>query len=265
MAQRKRKGNVAKSGGGNTMFYVVLGVIAIGGLVAIGYALRGGGGGTAATELVEIDAADARALYDQATPVHLGEATAPVKVIEFGDYQCPACGDFSLQTKPFIVDRYVTTGQVQFTFYDFPLVSLHNHAVIAARAARCAGAQELPTPERLRNVPGDVNAGYWVYHDKLFQEQADWAYTQGSVVNEFIGYAADVGLDRDEFAQCLNSDRFADVVSANRLLAEQLRLSGTPTVIVNNQRIENWRPQNLSGVIEEALGAAAEPQEGAGE
>lgn len=246
------------------MFYIVLGVIALGGVMALGYALRGAGA-TAATELVEIDAPDARALYDQATPIRLGDPAAPVKIVEFGDYQCPACGDFSLQVKPFIVDRYVSTGQVQFTFYDFPLVSLHNHAVVAARAARCAGTQELPTPDALQNVPGDVNAAYWIYHDKLFEEQADWAYTQGSVVNQLTSYADDVGLDRGAFRECLNSDRFADVVSANRLLAEQLRLSGTPTVIVNNQRIENWRPQNLSSIIEEALGAAVGPREGEGE
>lgn len=262
MAQSKRKGNVAKSRGGNRVFYIVLGVIALAGVVALGYALRGAGTGAAATELVEVDASDARTLYDQARPVHLGEPTAPVKIIEFGDFQCPACGQFSLEVRPFLVDRYVTTGQVQFTYYDFPLVSIHNHAVIAARASHCAGDQELATPASLQSVPGDPNASYWVYHDKLFEEQGSWAYKQGSVVNDFVGYAEEVGLDRGEFAQCLNSDRFIDIVSANRMLAEELRLSGTPTIIVNNQRIENWRPQNLASVIEEALGTAANPREG---
>lgn len=269
MAQRQRKGNVSGKGGGNTMFYAVLGVIALGGVIAIGYALMGAGEGSAATELVEIEAADARALYDQATPITLGDPGAAVRIIEFGDFQCPACGTFSLQVRPVIVDRYVATGQAQFTYYDFPLVSIHPHAVLAARAARCAGAQELATtPDELRDIPGEVNAAYWVYHDKLYDEQESWAFTQGSVVRRFVDYAGDVGLDEGEFGQCLRSDRFADVVSANRLLAEQLRLGGTPTIIVNNRQVQNPTAQNVGTAVEEALGtgaAGAAPDQGDGE
>lgn len=246
------------------MFYAVLGVIALGGVIAIGYAFMGGGG-AAATELVDLQIADARDLYERATPVRLGSPDAPVKIIEFGDFQCPGCGDFSLGVRPAIVERYVTTGQAQFTFYDFPLVSIHDHAVLAARAARCAGDQELPAPAALQGVPGDANAAYWIYHDKLFEEQSEWAYGQGSPVREFVGYAREVGLDEDAFDACLRSDRFADVVTANQMLAQQLRLSGTPTVIVNNQRVENWSVQNLAAVIEQAMGAATGPVQDGGE
>lgn len=256
MAQRKRKGEVPNTASSNTMFYAVLGVIALGGVIAIGYALMGAGGGTAATEIVELDAPNAQALYDQAAPIRLGAADAPVKLIEFGDFQCPGCGQFSLQVRPFIVDRYVKTGQVQFTYYDFPLISIHDHAVLAARASRCAGEQSLETPASLVGVPGEVNAAYWAYHDKLYEEQGDWAYQQGSVTRDFIGYAGEVGLDEDEFGQCLNSDRFVDVVSANHQLAEQLRLSGTPTIIVNNRRLDDFGTQSLAEAIELALGQA---------
>ncbi len=259
MAQRKRKGEVPSRSGGNTMFYAVLGVIALGGVIAIGYAFMGASGGSAATELVELDAPNAQALYDQATPIRLGAADAPVQIVEFGDFQCPGCGQFSLQVRPFIVDRYVKTGQARFTFYDFPLVSIHEHTVLAARAARCAGAQELPTPASLQGVPGEVDAAYWAYHDKLFEEQGQWAYKQGSVIGDFMEYAADVGLDEGAFRECLESDRFADVVSANYMLAQQLRLSGTPTVIINNRRVADFSPQALAEVIEEELSAAAGP------
>ncbi len=264
MAQNKRKGQVPSRSGGNTMFYAVLGVIALGGIVAIGYALMGAGGGSAATELVELDAPNAQALYDQATPVRLGAANAPVQIVEFGDFQCPGCGQFSLQVRPFIVDRYVKTGQARFTYYDFPLVSIHDNAVLAARASRCAGEQELPVPASLEGVPGGVDAAYWVYHDKLFEEQGEWAYKQGSVTTDFIGYADDVGLDEGAFRECLQSDRFADVVSANYMLAQQLRLSGTPTVIINNRRVDNFSPDALAEVIEQELNAAAGPDAASG-
>lgn len=256
MAQRQRKGKAAQSSG-NGVFYGVLAVIALGGIIAIGYAVLGGGGGSAATELVELDAPDARSLYEQATPVRLGRADAPVKIVEFGDFQCPACGQFSLQVRGAIVDQFVKSGTAQFIFYDFPLVSIHDNAVLAARAARCAGDQELATPASLEGVPGEANAAYWVYHDKLYEEQGTWAYEQGSVAGDFVDYAEEVGLDRGAFEGCLESDRFADVVSANRLLGEQLRITGTPTVIVNNRRVDNWRAAALAQVIQEAAGVGA--------
>lgn len=246
MAQSQRKGKQGGQGGGNSVFYGVLGIIVVVGLAAIGYAMIGGGG-NAATDLVELDVANARALYEQATPVRLGPADAPVKVVEFGDFQCPACGQFSLQVRPTIIDQYVTTGKVQFVFYDFPLVSIHDHSVLAARAARCAGDQTLGDPDQ---------TAYWAYHDKLYQEQNNWAYKQGSVVRDFIDYARDLGLDTDAFGTCLKSDKYADVVTANRRLGDQLRISGTPTILVNNRRVNDWRPIPLSQVIEEALATA---------
>jgi protein-disulfide isomerase len=75
-----------------------------------------------------------------------------------------------------------------------------------------------------------------------------------------VEYAAEVGLDENAFERCLRSDQFADVVSANYMLATQLRLSGTPTVIVNNRRIDNPTAANLRAVIEEALQATGPPR-----
>ncbi len=250
MAQNKRKGKSAR-GGGNTAFYGVLAVIAIGGIAAIGYAFVGTGG-SAATELVDLDVSNTRALYEQAVPVRLGSEDAPVKVVEFGDFQCPACGDFSLRTRPAIVEQYVNTGKVQFVFYDFPLVSIHDNSVLAARAARCAGAQPVP------GSSDSESTAYWLYHDKLYQEQGTWAYKQGSVLGDFVDYARDLGLDAGAFEACLKSDRFADVVTANRRLGDQLRITGTPTVLVNNRRLGYPNALQLSQAIEQALGASGQ-------
>lgn len=252
MAQSQRKGKKGGQGGGNTAFYAVLGVIVVAGALGIGYALMGSGG-SAAMELVEMDVTSARELYDRAVPIRLGADDAPVKIVEFADFQCPACGDFSLQVRPTIVEQYVNAGQVQLIFYDFPLVSIHDKAVLAARAARCGGEQALPSAP---------HGAYWTYHDKLFQEQGSWAYKQGSVVGDFVDYAGQVGLDTDEFEACLRSDRYADVVTANRRLGDQLRISGTPTILVNNRRVQDWRPMQLARVIEEELANAAEGASG---
>ena len=223
MAQSQRKGTPA-SGGVNKVFYVVLAVIALAGVAAIGYALAGGGG-SAATEPIDLETADARALYDQATPIRLGANDAPVKIVEFGDFQCPGCGAFSLQQRPRVASL-VDSGLVQFIYYDYPLGGSHVHSFLAARAARCAGEQTLA---------GEEDA-YWVYHDKLYHEQATWS-PERQVVDRFVDYAGEVGLDAREFERCLNSDRYADVVTANRLLGDQLGVRGTPTILVNNRRI----------------------------
>ncbi len=227
MAPRQRKGTAPQTtGGGNGMFYGVLGVIAVAGLVAIGYAILGNGGGTAATELVDLDIESTRELYDQAVPIRLGAEDAPVKIVEFADFQCPGCGAFSLQVRPRILP-YIESGLAQLIYYDYPLGGSYVHSFLAARAARCAGEQGATTGG------GDT---YWAYHDKVFSEQSRWTREQ-DVVDELIEYGAQIGLDEGELASCIRSDRYADVVTANRILGEQLGVASTPTVLVNNQRI----------------------------
>lgn len=243
MAQRQRKGTPQESGGGNTMFYAILALIAVAGLLAIGYAVVGGNG-QAATEMVEMDVTDVRALYEKATPITMGSEGAPVKVVEFGDFQCPGCAGFATTVKPSIQNRYVDDGKVQFIYYDFPLGGSHVHSFLAARAARCAGEQELPGATR-------QNASYWAMHDKIYQEQPNWTY-KSSVVDDFVDYAAELGLDEGAFASCLRSDKHAEVVTANRLLGDQLRVMQTPTVLVNNRRVDT-NAQAVFAAIEEAL------------
>jgi len=111
---------------------------------------------------------------------------------------------------------------------------------VAARAARCAGDQ----------------GKFWEYHDLLFGQQSRWSTKPSVPIKQFEEYAAQLGLDTQAFGQCLNSDRHADVVSANRLLGEQLGVNGTPTVIINNKRVQ--RPLDygeLSELIEREAGA----------
>ena len=219
------------------MFYVVLGVIAVGGIIAIAYALSGGGGGgTAATEPVDLQAATAQEIYEQATPILLGQESAPVKIVEFADFQCPGCAAFSLQVKPQLTP-YIERGDAQLVYYDFPLGGSHVHSFLAARAARCAGDQQLEG----RNP-------YWAMHDKLYQEQPSWSPRQ-NVTDDFVGYAEEIGLDRRAFDRCLRSDRFADVVSANRLLGERLGVMSTPTVLVNNRQISGRTIQEMGNQL----------------
>lgn len=240
MAQRQRKGGTPpKAGASNTVFYIVLGVIALGGILAIGYALMGGGG-TAATEPVDLQAGSAQEIFEQATPIRLGQEDAPAKIVEFADFQCPGCGAFALQIKPRLMP-YIERGEAQLVYYDFPLGGSHIHSFLAARAARCAGEQELPERD-----------AYWAMHDKIYQEQAAWS-GQSDVADDFVDYAAEIGLDRRAFERCLRSDRYADVVTANRLLGEQLGVMSTPTVLINNRQVTGRTIQEMGNQLLSAL------------
>lgn len=197
--------------------YFVLGAVAVIGIAVVLWSVGTSTLSSAATAPVELEGLDdSERLVELAEGVTLGDEDAPVTVVEFGDYQCPGCGSFATNVKPQIELQLIEPGAAKFVFYDFPLVQIHPHAFLAARAARCAGEQD----------------AYWEYHDILFRMQPRWS-GQANAIGLFRDYASSVGIDTDAFNECLQSDRYADVVTANMHLGAQLGVSGTPTVLVN--------------------------------
>lgn len=199
-----------------TKIYVILGAVAVIGVGAVGYSV-GRGSGSAATQPVEIEGIreDMQRLAQLAQGEAKGDEDAPVTIIEFGDYQCPGCGLFAQQVKPQIELSLVETGKAQFVFYDFPLVGMHPNSFIAARAARCAADQDR----------------FWDYHDNLFRNQTRWS-TLANPIGLLEEYARTLDMDDDAFADCLNSDRHAELVTANMQLGEVMGVGGTPTLFV---------------------------------
>ncbi|MGE0160338.1 MAG: DsbA family protein [Gemmatimonadales bacterium] len=198
-------------------FYIVLAVVALLGVGAVGYNVTWGRTGQAASvplDLAVLD--DPDSLVAMARGVTKGDPNAAVTVLEFGDYQCPGCGQFARDFKPAVELALVETGRAKFVFHDYPLVNIHPHAFVAARAARCAEDQER----------------FWEYHDHLYREQARWTVQEDPLAT-FEGYAEELGLDAGDFRACLNSDRHADVVTANLRLAEAVGVPRTPTILVN--------------------------------
>lgn len=200
-----------------TRFYYVLGVVAVIGVGIVAWSVGSQAMGTAATQPVEVEGLDDMSrLVELAQGVTVGEPEAPVTILEFADYSCPACAQFALTTKPQIELQYVQSGKAKFIYYDFPLVSIHPHSFIAARAARCARDQDK----------------FWEYQNLLFRHQSEWA-TKNSVEGDLRKFAEQAALDVDTFEACLNSDAHADVVSANMRLAEELGINATPTLMVS--------------------------------
>jgi len=227
-------------------FYLIFAAVAVIGIGAVGYSV-GSGLGTAASEPIAVEGIEDMArLVELAQGVTKGEADAPITIVEFGDYQCPACGQFALSVKPQVELSYVDQGRAKFVFYDFPLVSIHPNAFIGARAARCAGDQDR----------------YWEYHDQLFQNQSRWS-TESNPVGTLVDYAEPAGLDAGEFESCLKSDRHAELVSANMQLGAQLGVGSTPTIMVNaggqTRRLNNNSFQAIQGAIESLTNGSGGP------
>ncbi|HEU0302489.1 MAG TPA: thioredoxin domain-containing protein, partial [Longimicrobium sp.] len=138
------------------------------------------------------------------------------------DFQCPSCMQFATFSKP-LMKEYVDNGTVRFVWYDYPLVEMHQNAMLAARAGRCANEQNQ----------------FWAYHDALFARQSEWSEA-GDAANRFIGYAQQAGLDRGAFSQCLRSDRYQREVSESRQLGSTFGVSGTPTIFVNGRKLDGY-------------------------
>ena len=239
MSKKKRERNHVEGDGspvppGTTGFYWLLGMVALLGIGIVGYAVVSmTEDSTVSQPIGVIGLDDPGTLMSLARGVEKGYAQAPITIIEFGDFQCPVCGEFERLVKPFIEAEFVNTGRAKFMFYDFPL-SIHPNAFLAARAARCAEDQ----------------GNFWEYHDYLFLNQNEWS-SMPSPADMFEAYAESVGLEPGAFGSCLHSDRHADVVTANMALATQLQAPGTPTILVAQGRgVDRRVPHSIEGIRE---------------
>jgi len=204
---------------------------------AVACAPRGGdhAGQQPATEPVpvELEAGE----LSRVQGISVGRDDAPVVIYEFADFQCPACAQFAQFGTPYIKQRHVEAGTVRYVHYDFPLIQIHPHAFLAARAGRCAHEQ----------------GRFWEYHDLLYAEQANWSQ-QEQVLTMFVDYAQTVGADRTAFEQCLRSDRYAEDVSRHMKLGEALNVPGTPTLFINGRRAQIRSLEDLDQLIAQEAG-----------
>ncbi len=154
----------------------------------------------------------------------IGEPDAPVTIIEYTDFQCPFCSRHYQQTYPQIVDQYVNTGLVRYVFKDFPLTQLHPQAIQAAESARCALDQ----------------GAYLEMHDIIFARQQEWSGSDP--IGVFTGYAGQLGLDADEFRNCLTSNKYEQAVVADLQEGSALGVTGTPSFFINGYSLTGAQP-----------------------
>ncbi|MBT5023328.1 thioredoxin domain-containing protein [Candidatus Woesearchaeota archaeon] len=160
-----------------------------------------------------------------------GDLDAPVTIVEFSEFECPFCAKFYSDTYLKIKSEYIDTGKVRIVFRDFPL-GFHANAQKAAEAAECAGDQDM----------------YYDMHDMLFEDGVVGGVTT------FKKYAKELGLDTEEFDECLDSDKHAQEVQDDMAAGSSFGVSGTPAFFINGQKIVGAQPFSaFEAIIEEEL------------
>ena len=146
-----------------------------------------------------------------------GDKTAPVKLVEFSDFQCPYC-QRAHATLEQLVDDY--QGEVAWVYKHFPLESLHPYAFQAAEASECAAEQ----------------GKFWEYADTLYANQS-------LITPDYLKTAAgNIGLDQKDFNDCLTSGRYQGKVEDNFSEGEAAGITGTPGIYVNDILIKGALP-----------------------
>ena len=140
----------------------------------------------------------------------LGDTSAPITIVEFGDYQCHQCYNWFHNTKPAIVQNYIDTGKANLVFVD--LAFLGRDSPKAAQASYCAEDQGM----------------YWEYHDTLYNFQdpkidGGWANTE-----RLKAFASSLELDMELFDSCLDSGKYSKRVEYNIQQAKEHGVKGTP-------------------------------------
>ena len=157
-----------------------------------------------------------------------GPADAPVTVVEFSDYQCPACRR-NHETMKKILETY--RGRIKYVYKDFPLRS-HRWAAKAAEGARCAGDQHK----------------FAEFQDILFNSDQEPAPDQMEV------YALEMGLDSVQFRQCLDTGKYRSAVEKSIEDGRSIGVNSTPTLVINGRIIPGGQTiDSLSKMIEEEL------------
>ena len=151
----------------------------------------------------------------------LGDPSAPITIVEFGDYQCHSCYNWFHNHKPAVYENYIKTGKANLVFVD--LAFLGRDSPIAAQATYCAEDQGL----------------YWEYHDMLYNSQESEIDNGWANSERLKAFAFSLGLDMELFESCLDSGKYAKRVQYNISEAKKHGARATPTFIIvgpNNQQ-----------------------------
>ena len=170
-----------------------------------------------------------------------GPATAPVKLVEYSDFECPSCRNAQTDIQGFFKSY---PGKIQLTFKHYPLTS-HKWSLYAHQAAECMNRQ----------------GKFWPYHDKIYEKQTDWAPSNVPPVEILARYARELGANMDQFGKCM-----ADVTVTREIYAEKeegnaRQVNATPTFFLREERFVGPKEMQERGenAIRKVLGLPPKP------
>lgn len=157
-----------------------------------------------------------------------GKKDSKVIFIEYGDFQCPYCGDAYAKVKS-VTEDY--KDKIAFVFRNYPLPTIHPNAKAAAAAAEAAGLQ----------------GKYWEMHDRLYELQSQWkSTTTDARTSQLVEYAQMIGVtDIDKFKTDMSSNNVNKKINFDLALGNKAKVTGTPTFFINGELV----PQTVSSSI----------------
>ncbi|MDN5275103.1 MAG: Na+/H+ antiporter, NhaA family protein nonfunctional [Candidatus Saccharibacteria bacterium] len=167
-----------------------------------------------------------------------GKADSKVMLVEYGDFQCPGCGNAYPNIKA-VTDKY--KDQMSFIFRNFPLSSLHPNARAAAAAAEAAGLQ----------------GKYWEMHNILYENQSQWGTLSSDQRGQsFANYAKSVGVNVDTYNKDFASSKVNQKINYDIALGKKAKVNATPTIYMNGKAVsqDDWSNQkNLDTLVANTL------------
>lgn len=229
-AHLERRREEQRRGQMKWLVYIVIGAVVVAGLLIVSNLARDLSTGPVVTP-------EPRSYTQQSGNV-LGDPNAPVQLIEVGDFQCPVCKTAYLTLEEPIINDYVNTGKVTFTF---EVVSfLGTESTRSAAAAYCAGDQNK----------------FWEYHDFVYTNQG--AENSGALSDDRLTQFAQLaGLDMNAFSACFQSGEKAARITQAGTLAAGYGINATPSFVINGTVLVGLRSYaEIQQAIEAALAAA---------
>lgn len=168
-----------------------------------------------------------------------GEKNSKVTLVEYSDFQCPACRAWEPQIAS-LMSEFGT--HISLTYRNFPLRQVHPNSQISAQAAEAAGMQ----------------GKFWEMHSLLFEKQAIWSPQPPDAVKDtFADYAKQLGLDVDQFKKDLTSDKAANLVNEDSDSGTSSGVDSTPTFFLNNKELKPQSNDEFRKLIRDAVDASA--------
>lgn len=163
-----------------------------------------------------------------------GKGSTGVVLVEYGDYQCPFCGQYYPIVKQ-VQQKY--NDQITFQFRNLPLLQIHQNAFAGARAAEAAALQNK----------------FWEMHDKLYENQETWS-ASSNPLSVFTTYAGQLGLNVDTFKKDFASSKVNDIINADiKEFGKTGQELSTPTFFLDGKKISPKSVDEFSKYIDDRI------------